>query len=86
MVYLGALLALVLQSFYGVDSFTGQVTRQFSLENYRQLLQPANLDIIVRTVIMAALVTLAAVPLAYPLAYYMARYASPRDEDACCTC
>ena len=27
---------------------------------------------------MAALVTLAAVPLAYPLAYYMARYASPR--------
>ena len=77
-VYLGALLALVLQSFYGVDSFTGQVTHQFSLENYRQLLQPANLDIIMRTVIMAALVTLAAVPLAYPLAYYMARYASPR--------
>ena len=27
---------------------------------------------------MAALVTVAAVPLAYPLAYYMARYASPR--------
>ena len=77
-VYLGALLALVLQSFYGVDSFTGQVTRQFSLENYRQLLQPANIDIIMRTVTMAALVTIAAVPLAYPLAYYMARYASPR--------
>src|SRR5512139_1882092 len=77
-VYLGALLVLVLNSFYGVDSFTGQMTRQFSLENYRLLLEPANIDIIVRTVTMAALVTLAAVPLAYPLAYYMARYASPR--------
>jgi putative spermidine/putrescine transport system permease protein len=77
-VYLGALLALLLQSFYGVDSFTGQVTRQFSLDNYRLLLEPANIDIILRTVTMAALVTLAAVPLAYPLAYYMARYASPR--------
>jgi putative spermidine/putrescine transport system permease protein len=77
-VYLGSLLALVIQSFYGVDSFTGQMTRQFTLENYRQLLQPANIDIIVRTVIMAALVTVAAVPLAYPIAYYMARYASAR--------
>ena len=77
-VYLGALLALVLNSFYGVDSFTGQMTRQFSLENYRLLLEPANIDIIMRTVIMAALVTVAAVPLAYPLAYYMARYASAR--------
>jgi putative spermidine/putrescine transport system permease protein len=77
-VYLGALLALVLQSFYGVDSFTGQMTRQFSLDNYRLLLEPANIDIIVRTVTMAAAVTIAAVPLAYPLAYYMARYASPR--------
>ena len=77
-VYLGALLALVIQSFYGVDSFTGQVTHQFTLDNYRQLLQPANLDIILRTVLMAALVTIAAVPLAYPIAYYMARYAKPR--------
>jgi putative spermidine/putrescine transport system permease protein len=77
-VYLGSLLALVVQSFYGVDSFTGQVTNQLTLDNYRLLLQPANIDIIVRTVTMAALVTVAAVPLAYPLAYYMARYASPR--------
>ncbi len=77
-VYLGALVALVLQSFYGVDSFTGQVTHQFTLDNYQQLLQPANIDIILRTVTMAALVTVAAVPLAYPIAYYMARYASSR--------
>jgi len=77
-IYLGSLLALVAQSFYGVDSFTGQVTNQLTLDNYRLLLQPANIDIIVRTVTMAALVTVSAVPLAYPLAYYMARYASPR--------
>jgi len=77
-VYLGALLALVIQSFYRVEGFTGQVVREFTLGNYQQLLEPANIDIILRTSLMAALVTLAAVPLAYPLAYYMARYASPR--------
>jgi putative spermidine/putrescine transport system permease protein len=76
--YLGALLALVIQSFYRVDGFTGQVVREFTLNNYQQLFEPANLDIILRTSLMAAVVTLAAVPLAYPLAYYMARYASPR--------
>jgi len=77
-IYLGALLALVIQSFYRVDGFTGQVVREFTLNNYQQLLEPANIDIMLRTSLMAALVTLAAVPLAYPLAYYMARYASPR--------
>ena len=40
----------------------------------------ANLDIVGRTTLMAAAVTLASVPVAFPLAYYMARYASPRTK------
>ena len=77
-VYEGSLFALVLQSFFHLDSFTGQVVRRLTLENYRNLFTQANLDIFVRTAGMAAAVTLAAAALAFPLAYYMARYASVR--------
>ncbi len=77
-VYLGSLAALLVQSFFHVDEFTGQVVRSFSLTTYGQLFSPANLDIFKRTTAMAAAVTLAAALLAFPLAYYMARYARGR--------
>jgi len=77
-VYAGSLLALVSQSFFRLDDFTGQVVRVPTLATYRQLLTPANVDIAVRTTVMAALVTVADVVLAFPLAYFMARYAPPR--------
>jgi putative spermidine/putrescine transport system permease protein len=69
---------LLLQSFFRLDNFTGQVVRQFTLSSYLQLFTRANLDIFTRTVGMAVAVTLAAVMLAFPLAYTMALYASPR--------
>jgi putative spermidine/putrescine transport system permease protein len=71
-------LALVVQSFFRLDDFTGQVVRELGLANYRALLHAANLDIAGRTVGMAACVTLADALLAFPLAYYVARYAGPR--------
>jgi putative spermidine/putrescine transport system permease protein len=77
-VYAGSLLTLVAQSFFRLDDFTGQVVREPTLATYRQLLTPANLDIVARTTAMAALVTVADVVLAFPVAYYMARYAAPR--------
>jgi len=79
-VYLGSLGALLVQSFFYLDGFTGQVVRQFSLATYRDLFTRANLDIMGRTAAMAAVVTLAAVLLAFPPAYYMARYAPPRAK------
>jgi len=81
-VYAGSLLALVAQSFFRLDDFTGQVVRVPTLATYRQLLTPANVDIAVRTTVMAALVTVADVVLAFPLAYFMARYAPPRLKAA----
>jgi putative spermidine/putrescine transport system permease protein len=77
-VYLGSLAALLVQSFFHVDEFTGQVVRSFSFVTYAQLFSPANLDIFRRTTLMAAAVTIAAALLAFPLAYYMARYARGR--------
>jgi putative spermidine/putrescine transport system permease protein len=76
--YLGSLLALVAQSFFRLDDFTGLVVREPTFATYRQLLTPANLDIVARTTAMAALVTVADAVLAFPLAYYMARYARAR--------
>jgi len=77
-VYLGALVALLVQSFFHVDEFSGLVVRQLSLETYRQLFTIANLDVVVRTTLMAASVTVAAAVLTFPLAYYMVRRASLR--------
>ncbi len=77
-VYLGALGALLVQSFFHIDEFTGQVVKSFSLRTYAQLFSPANLDIFRRTTVMAFAVTIAAALVAFPLAYYMARYARGR--------
>ena len=74
-VYLGSLFALLLQSFFAIDDFSGLVNYEFTLSTYRQLLIPSNFDIILRTVVMAALVTLASAVIAFPIAYYAARYA-----------
>src|ERR1700720_1104273 len=80
-VYLGSLAALVLQSLYHLDSFSGKVVRQLTLATYVELLSEAeNYNIVARTAGMAAAVTLAAALIAFPLAYYMARYASPRRK------
>ena len=74
-VYLGSLAALLLQSFYSIDEFSGVVNEEFTLKTYGELLRPSNFDILVRTVTMAAAVTLACAALAFPIAYYAARYA-----------
>jgi len=75
-VYLGSLFALLLQSFFAIDEFSGIVDRStLTLKTYAELLKPQNLDIIVRTVMMAASVTLASAVIAFPIAYVAARYA-----------
>ena len=77
-VYIGSLITLLINSFFSLDSFTGQVVRELTLKTYAKLLEPSNLQIFGRTTLMAALVTIACALLAFPLSYYMARFASPR--------
>jgi putative spermidine/putrescine transport system permease protein len=81
-VYLGSLAALLWQSFYSVDEFSGVVVEAFTLKTYAELLVPSNFDVIVRTVTMAAVVTLASVVLAFPVAYFAARHARGRWKAA----
>lgn len=79
-VYLGSLLTLIAQSFYTFDDFSMQVTPEWTLANYRALLDAANLDIVLRTVSMALAVSAMSALLAFPLAYYMARYAKGAEK------
>lgn len=81
-IYLGSLFALLLQSFFSIDEFTGLVRREFTLATYAELFTPANLDIIGRTAGMAAAVTVVAAVIAFPIAYYMARFATGRIKAA----
>ena len=81
-VYLGSLFALLAESFFAIDDFSGVVVRSPTLATYRQLFQPANLDVIVRTATVAAVVTILAVIVAFPIAYYAARYARGRVKAA----
>jgi putative spermidine/putrescine transport system permease protein len=77
-VYLGSLLALLAQSFFSIDEFSGLVKREFTLSTYRELFSLANLDVILRSLVMSIAVTLAAAVIAFPIAYYAARYAKGR--------
>jgi putative spermidine/putrescine transport system permease protein len=77
-IYLGSLAALLLQSFYSIDEFSGVVREEFTLKTYGELLRPSNFDIILRTLVMSAAVTLACAIIAFPIAYYAARYAKGR--------
>ncbi|HET6223810.1 MAG TPA: ABC transporter permease, partial [Dongiaceae bacterium] len=79
-IYLGSLFALLLQSLFHIDDFTGLVVHEPSLQTYGELFQPANIDIILRTVVMASVVTIICGVIAFPLAYYMARFTTPYSK------
>jgi putative spermidine/putrescine transport system permease protein len=77
-VYLGSLFTLLVQSFYSIDEFSGMVVPEFTLKTYAELFRAANLDIIIRTLLMASAVTLGSALIAFPIAYYAARFARGR--------
>ena len=79
-VYLGSLLILLWQGLYTFDDFSMTVTPELTLANLKALFQPANFDIILRTLGMAVAVSLASALLAFPIAYYMARHTSGRTK------
>jgi putative spermidine/putrescine transport system permease protein len=82
-IYLAALGALFISAFWTVDAFTGGIDRTWTLENFRTILTSETYRwIALRTIFMAAAVTIADVLLAFPFAYYMVRVAGPRERGA----
>ncbi len=74
-VYLGSLLALLMHSFYSIDEFSGFIVYEFTLATYGELLRLSNLDVIIRSLVMSAAVTIGCAAMAFPISYYAARYA-----------
>jgi putative spermidine/putrescine transport system permease protein len=81
-VYLGSLFALLTESFYSIDEFSGTIVREPTLKTYAELFTPSNLDVILRTLSVSVIVTLLSAVIAYPIAYYAARYAKGRVKAA----
>ncbi len=79
--YLGSLAVLLIAGFWTVNPLSGEVVQSFSLENFETLLnEPVYRDIVGRTVLIAALVTVTDAVLAFPIAFYMAKLASRRGK------
>jgi putative spermidine/putrescine transport system permease protein len=78
LVYVAALAALLVQSFWTTDSFTGKLVHSWNLDNFRTLREDPYPRIVARTVGMAAAVTVTCALLALPYAYFLARVASRR--------
>ncbi|PQA77921.1 ABC transporter permease [Rhodoferax sp. TS-BS-61-7] len=79
-VYVGSLLTLLSQSVFVFDDMSMSVVAEFTTDNFANLLVPANLDIVLRTLGMAIAVTLGTVLIGFPMAYYMAHHASPAEK------
>ncbi|MFI5254442.1 MAG: ABC transporter permease [Candidatus Limnocylindrales bacterium] len=78
--YLGSLGLMFVAAFWRLDAFSGSIDRStLTLANFEEILTtPVYRDVAVRTIVMAALVTLADAVIAFPVAFFMARVASPR--------
>lgn len=79
--YLGSLAVLFVSALWRLDPFTAEVVRDISFDNFRTLWEAdVYRRITIRTVALAAAVTVTDALLAFPIAYYMARVASPRTR------
>jgi putative spermidine/putrescine transport system permease protein len=77
--YLGSLAVLFVAAFWRLDTFSGQVVQDYSLQNFQTLVEnDVYRSIVVRTVLIAAAVTVTDAILAFPIAFYMAKLARPR--------
>jgi putative spermidine/putrescine transport system permease protein len=81
--YLGSLAVLLVSAFWSTDEFTGTVVRTFTGDNIVRVLTDEVFRVAtLRTLAVAATVTVCCAVLAVPLALYMAKVASRRVQLA----
>jgi putative spermidine/putrescine transport system permease protein len=79
--YLGSLAILLVSAFWQLGELSGKVEQTFTLENFQTLADdPVYRTITLRTIGIAAAVTVTDIILAFPLAFYMAKMARPRTK------
>jgi putative spermidine/putrescine transport system permease protein len=77
--YLGSLAVLFVSAFWTTDSFTSEVVRVWSTDNFRALFTtPVFREVILRSVGVALAVTLLCAVIAFPIALFTARVAHPK--------
>ena len=65
-------------SLYTIDDFTTSIIHELSFENFRTILTvPVYRDIVIRSVLVAAAVTVIDIAIALPMAYFMAKVVRP---------
>ena len=79
--YLGALATLLINAFFTIDSFTGNVVQTFNFGNFQDMFSDAAYkNVVLRTLGIAASVTVLCTILAIPMAFYMAKIAKPGTQ------
>jgi putative spermidine/putrescine transport system permease protein len=77
--YIGALAALLVTALWTTNAFTGDIQRTWTADNLRTVLtDPVYRTVTLRTIGVAALVTVIDAVLALPVAFFMAKVASRR--------
>jgi putative spermidine/putrescine transport system permease protein len=80
-IYLAALVVLFISAFWRLDPFTSQIVHSFTFQNFKTLFSdPTYRAIALRTIGIAAAVTLTDALLALPFAYFAARIAPRRTQ------
>jgi putative spermidine/putrescine transport system permease protein len=83
LIYLAALVLLFISALWTVESFTGNIVHHWTLDNFKTLFSvPAYRTIALRTIGIAAAVTVTDALLALPFAFFAARIAPPRLRAA----
>src|ERR1041384_5551797 len=83
LIYLASLVVLFLSSLWSVDSFTGKLVHNWTFENFKTLFSdPTYRTIALRTIGIAAAVTVTDAVLAFPFAFFAARFAPRRLQAA----
>ena len=78
LIYVAALAALLITAFWTVDSFTGEVKTEWTLDNVITVLTGSLYQTVtIRTVSIALLVTVIDILIALPIAFFMAKVARP---------
>jgi putative spermidine/putrescine transport system permease protein len=83
LIYLAALVLLFLSALWSVDTFSGKIIHSWTLTNFETLIKtPAYRTIALRTIGIAAAVTVTDIVLAVPFAFFAARIAPRRLRGA----
>jgi putative spermidine/putrescine transport system permease protein len=83
LIYLAALVVLFISALWSVEPFTGKLVHHWTLDNFKTLVEvPVYRTIALRTIGIAAAVTVTDAVLALPFAFFAVRIASPRLRSA----